>query len=459
VVNKSSITCIQKRMATGVPCGTLDEQSVRRLWWAALDILQEKILLPLNLKKGLWIASPLPALYEQKLLDQLKGWVWTPETLTFNHSTNAGLLPPSSKRTIQSNDFSDSGRFKRLNLRKEDGDDPLLIIITKELQIAIALAGKPGERNLIIRSDPEALTDILHLLDQRLNFEKPELANELRDSLADLGQLKSNKDFAQLFWPLITSRLAGITASLNIQTFHDTEKSEYLDTKNNREIPLLEALTHEIKTPLSTIRTLIRSLLRRNDFPQLVVSRLREIDVECTEQIDRFGLIFNAVELERNQTKKSNLERIDLGNILEILFPVWEKQLHRRGLKLNLDITPDLPSVLSDPERLELMLGGLIDRNTRGIEPGGILQLELRPAGHRLKLKISSNFIQSNYQISENDISQTSELGTVLSWNPNTGSLQLTQAATRRLLESLGGRLTRSRDKGITIFFPTAESP
>ena len=59
----------------------------------------------------------------------------------------------------------------------------------------------------------------------------------------------------------------------------------------------------------------------------------------------------------------------------------------------------------------------------------------------------------------EKDVSNNSDLGTVLSWNPNTGSLQLTQAATQRLLESLGGRLTRRRDKGITIFFPTSEMP
>ncbi len=454
-----SIISIQKRMADGVPAGRLDEKIVRRLWWAALDILQEQILLPMQLERGLWLASPLPALYEPKLLNQLQGWVWIPETFTFNHSTNAGLLPPPSISSVNSKNFSNIGKFRRLNLRKEDGNDPFLMIIAKEIQIAIAIEGKPGERNLIMRSDPESLTDVLNLLDQRLNLEKLEQAKEIRDSLADLGQLKSNEDVGKVFWPLIASRLAEISQSLNIQAFKYHEKPEYLDIHKTKEIPLLEALTHEIKTPLSTIRTLIRSLLRRNDCSKVVVSRLKEIDVECTEQIDRFGLIFNAVELERNQTKKSNLESIDLGNILEILFPAWEKQLHRRGLKLNLDITPDLPSVLSDPERLELMLGGLIDRNTRGIEPGGVLLLELRPAGHRLKLKISSDLSHSNYRVEdhENDISNNSDLGTVLSWNPNTGSLQLTQAATKRLLESLGGRLTRSRDKGITIFFPTAE--
>ena len=260
-------------MAIGVPCGTLDEQSVRRLWWAALDILQEKILLPLNLKKGLWIASPLPALYEQKLLDQLKGWVWTPETLTFNHSTNAGLLPPSSIRTIQSNDFSDSGRFKRLNLRKEDGDDPLLIIITKELQIAIALAGKPAERNLIIRSDPEALTDILHLLDQRLNFEKPELANELRESLADLGQLKSNKDFAQQA-SFITEKLQSISVDMTrILEVEITDRDWRRYNKGERGIFVRKMLGFREKSRLASIA---KKYQEDSKFREYVTSYLEE---------------------------------------------------------------------------------------------------------------------------------------------------------------------------------------
>jgi hypothetical protein len=36
--------------------------------------------------------------------------------------------------------------------------------------------------------------------------------------------------------------------------------------------------------------------------------------------------------------------------------------------------------------------------------------------------------------------------------------LQLSQAATQRLLKSLGGRLTNRRDSGMTIFFPVSES-
>ena len=55
------------------------------------------------------------------------------------------------------------------------------------------------------------------------------------------------------------------------------------------------------------------------------------------------------------------------------------------------------------------------------------------------------------------EIQDNSDLGPVLSWNPNTGSLQLTQAATQRLFASLGGRLTSRGESGLIIFFPIAE--
>ena len=102
------------------------------------------------------------------------------------------------------------------------------------------------------------------------------------------------------------------------------------------------------------------------------------------------------------------------------------------------------------------MLGGLIDRNSRALQTGGSLLLELRAAGQRLKLKIvsqSSNVPEPAHSRIENH----SDLGPVLSWNPSTGSLQLTQAATQRLLASLGGRLTRRGDSAMIIFFPIAE--
>ena len=456
-VSSSQITIqsLQKRMAEGVPHSSCNESSLRRMWWAALDTLQSEILLPMNLSRGLWLSSPLPALYEPKLLRKFQGWVWAPKDLLNLKNPSMGMMLPPSQ-SLSGDSHNDDSGYERLTLLEEDGIDPLLIVITPEIQIALALEGTCQKRKLLMRSDPETLSDLLTLLDNRLNTENVEQANNLRKALGEMGQLKTNDDLSKVFWPLLSQRLADVAPSLNIQTLPDDFSNENKSSSKNSEISLLEALTHEIRTPLATIRTLIRSLLRKQNLSKVVETRLKQIDIECTEQIDRFGLIFNAVELERSKPEKTNLALTDLGKMLTILHPVWSNQLKRKGLKLILDITPDLPKVLSDSEGLELMLTGLIDRNSRGLLSGGELTLKLRPAGQRLKLQILTQLSTTSYFENSESVSNE-EIGPVLSWNPSTGNLQLSQAATQRLLKSLGGRLTNRRDRGITIFFPISE--
>ena len=152
-------------MAQGVPTGACSEATVRRLWWAALDTLQSDILLPMNLSRGLWLSSPLPALYEPKLLKELQGWVCAPKDFNLQYPS-IGLLPPSHSVSINYLDYSSS--YERLTLLEEDGNDPFLIVITPEIQIALALEGKAEERKLLMRSDPDTLRDLLTMLDLSL---------------------------------------------------------------------------------------------------------------------------------------------------------------------------------------------------------------------------------------------------------------------------------------------------
>ncbi len=442
-------------MAKGVHSSGVHEDTVRRLWWAALETLQADILLPMDPMQGLWIAAPLPALYETRLLDRLKGWVWAPEELASLHSPNGNLLLPKRCNSISKQNLPGESHYRRMPLREDDGYDPLLIIITPQIQIALSLYGSNGKRHLLMRSDPEVIADLLKILDLRIKDESHLHALELRRELGNLGELKSNNDLEKMFWPRLAERLAGMAPSLTFQAMPDKQSNSALIEDQSSALTLLEALTHEVRTPLATIRTLIRSLLRREDLSEIVETRLRQIDTECNEQIDRFGLIFNAAELQRQPQEKSMLARTDLGKLLRLLSPTISDQLERRGVTLNLDISDDLPQVLSDPERLEMMLGGVIDRTSRGLPPGGNLTLRLRPAGHRLKLQLLSE-LPSSHKSELSNGEKNSALGPVLSWNPNTGSLQLSRAATQRLLASLGGRLTDRRDSALTVFFPIA---
>jgi hypothetical protein len=317
-----------------------------------------------------------------------------------------------------------------------------------------------------MRSEPATLGSVLGLIEQRLQRDAPDQAMALHQALEALGPLESSSALGQTFWPSLAVRLASMapTVTLQASTSAPTQNVQQPQTTNEKvsaankadeELSLLEAIAHEVRTPLSTIRTLIRSLLRRNDLPETAIKRLQMIDTECSEQIDRFGLIFQAAELQRQPEGPSVLAQTDLGRMISLLTPSWEQQLQRRGIELSLSIASNLPSVLSDPSRLEPMLGGLVDRCSRGLPSGSQLVLTLQPAGARLKLQLHG---KSPAERGEGTASPEpiAQLGPVLSWNPDTGSLQLSQTATRRLLARLGGRLTQRRDRGLTVFFPLA---
>jgi len=456
-----SLAVLRRGLAEGAPAGRGDEDSVRRQWWAALATLQEDLLGPASAGSGLWLAAPLPALYEPALLHRLEGWVWAPAGID-------SLLPaatpalPSGQGAPARGARALAERFQRLPLREEDGTDPLLVLITGRLQVALAVDGPAEGRRLLVRFDAPSLSNTLSLLDRRLQEDDPTGASRLRQHLRDLGPLHTDPSLALRFWPLLAQRLAGMAPSVTLQPVvapspaHSRERREA-----SGELALLEALTHEVRTPLATIRTLIRSLLRRRDLTALVRQRLEQIDGECSEQIDRFGLIFLAAELQRRgggrPATSGELARTDLAQLLRQLEDLWRRQLGRRGLEFRLVIDDDLPPVLSDPSRLETMLGGLMDRFSRGLPSGGQVVMRLQPAGPRLKLQLS-RAVSERGEGGGMAAGRSEPVGPVLSWNPDTGSLQLSRQATRQLFHQLGGRLTERGSSSLTVFFPLAEA-
>ncbi|MCS5707110.1 sensor histidine kinase [Synechococcus sp. FGCU-3] len=449
-----SLSELRALLAEGVPPGQSNDDAVRRQWWAALDTLQRDVLLREGdgTPAGVWLASPLPALYEPGLLEHLLGWVWAPAELAALLPPGGALLPGQRSRAQL------AGGFRRLALREDDGTDPLLVVITPTVQAALCLDGPPEARRLVVRFDPQALSAALNLLDARLRSEAGTEAEQLRRSLQQLGPLRSDDQLAQRFWPRLAERLAAMAPSVTLQPLMQSGPER--PGANNRalssELALLEALTHEVRTPLATIRTLIRSLLRRSDLPAVVQQRLEQIDGECSEQIDRFGLIFLAAELQQQPetgNTATSLARTDLSALLEQLQELWQRQLARRGLELVLNIANDLPAVLSDPLRLETMLGGLVDRFSRSLPSGSTVTVSLQPAGARLKLHLASSS-EASSTTAASGANQRELVGPVLSWNPTTGSLQLSRQATQRLFARLGGRLTERGESGLTVFFP-----
>jgi hypothetical protein len=218
---------------------------------------------------------------------------------------------------------------------------------------------------------------------------------------------------------------------------------------------LLRAIAHEVQTPLATIRTLTRLLLRRSDLTPMVRKYVKDIERECTEQIDRFGLFFRATELDSN---KVNLQSTSLADLLAQNSVRWQEQVERRGSTLELDLPEVMPSVVSDPTTLLTVLTGTIDRLARSASPGSHIRVKLLDAGEQVKLQIQVDAPTEEETLEGEAGAQPQALGQWLVLQPDTGALSLSIPMTQHLFRALGAYLTvrHPARKGeiLTIYLP-----
>lgn len=254
---------------------------------------------------------------------------------------------------------------------------------------------------------------------------------------------------------------------VNREEVRSETKSAHLEGADTAspDTELLQAIAHEVRTPLTTIRTLTRLLLRRKDLKPDVIKQLEIIDRECTEQIDRFTLIFRAVELETTNARNllTSLAPIPLDRVLQQNAPRWQQQASQHNHTLDIILPQKMPLVVTDPAMLDQVLTGLIDRITHSLPPGSHIQVRVSLAGHQLKLQLESH-PQANQKSdgsSSNPFQFTPTLksiGQLLMFQPETGNLSLNMAVTKNLFQALGGKLiVRQRpEQGevLTIFLP-----
>ena len=226
------------------------------------------------------------------------------------------------------------------------------------------------------------------------------------------------------------------------------------------DVELLQAIAHEVRTPLSTIRTLTRLLLKRRNLEPDIIKRLETIDRECSEQIDRFGLIFRAVELETCEKTRSLLQltSTSLADVFSHCIPRWQKQANRRNMKLDVILPPKMPPVVTDPTMLDQVLTGAIENFISSVPGGSEVQVKVMLAGHQLKMQLHSEIKDDRWNSNSATTPALKSIGQLLMFQPETGNISLNLSTTKNLFHALGGKLiVRKRSEEgqvLTIFLP-----
>lgn len=429
-----------------------------------------------KLPHGLILSGPSSILNCSNLAAQFSTWVFTPKSLNPLEWIPFQLPPAKDKETVEVPPETTA----TLSLLAGDplAAEQFCLVLTRSFSLAIVLGEiEPGKAAFQFSFDPDVVQRAWQVLRSRIFLFNPHRLGQLDELVQKFFFVTPNYRTVTQFSRLLLQHLPtpdalSVPALLtSAATHHPVPESAPPQaaahahrkfptegvSNTDLDVELLQAIAHEVRTPLATIRTLIRSLLKRKDVTPEVTKRLEMIDRECNDQIDRFGLIFHAAELQTSANKRSTMPLTPM--MLEQVFsqgiPRWQKQASQRNLTLDVLLPPRMPRVVSDPTMLDQALTGLIERFTRSLPGGSHIQVEVALAGNQLKLQLQS---QSEFPDETLQPPILKSLGQLLMFQPETGSLSLSLGVTKNLFQALGGKLiVRQRPQQgevLTVFLP-----
>ncbi|MCY6489517.1 sensor histidine kinase [Leptolyngbya sp. GGD] len=433
------------------PSAALRQIKAEREWFSAIAALESL----LSSTEGVLFSAPLPILSQPESFPNITTYSFTPNALFSGFSFQ---LPSANGETSEC-ETNTLGLFPGDALAAE----AFCLALTSKFSLLMVL-GEDRAKNpaFFFSFDPEEITKAWQVLRLRVVLMNPGHLQKLDRLYATFPPIAPNYKLITQFSHALLSHLPDPIAESEKRTIRDPRplQTPTADVLKSADVELLQAIAHEVRTPLTTIRTLTRLLLKRRDLPADAVKRLEMIDRECSEQIDRFGLIFRAVELETSATKVSSLATTSLEEVLEQSIPRWQKQANQRNLTLDVILPQHIPSVMSDPTMLDQALSSLIERSARSLPAGSSIQVEVSLAGHQLKLQLQAQ--KDDLPHDAHQMPLLKSLGQVLVFQPETGSLSLNLNVTKNIFQALGGKLiVRERpEQGeiYTLFLPLEPS-
>ena len=174
-----------------------------------------------------------------------------------------------------------------------------------------------------------------------------------------------------------------------VRTEEAANRAEVARQSEEFKSTLLDAIAHEFKTPLTSIKAASTAIL--GDSPTLS-PQVRELTTIIDEETDRLSLLVTeAVRMSQIDAGKLRVERrpLQLRPLLENVLHSFESRLEGRTVNLEL-ATPD-PHIMADAELLSLALRQLIDNALKYSPPGTPLDISCQSESGRAILRLQDH--------------------------------------------------------------------
>ena len=139
---------------------------------------------------------------------------------------------------------------------------------------------------------------------------------------------------------------------------------------------VIRTVSHQLKTPLTSVRMAIHLLLEEKVGP--ITEKQAELLVAAREDSDRlYGILNNLLDISRMESGKAPMEfqAASPRSLVEEALKPYRRPARDQGLTLEMNVPDDLPDVWADTTRIGHVFGNLLSNALKYTPPGGRITL------------------------------------------------------------------------------------
>jgi signal transduction histidine kinase len=182
--------------------------------------------------------------------------------------------------------------------------------------------------------------------------------------------------------------IGDLANAFNTMATQIAEREERLTELDHLKSEFVSSVSHELKTPLTTIKLLAHLLQRSGVTEEEKLDYAKTIAIECERQIEFVGNLLDLSRIESGAYKLRKM-RVDVNELITSCVNVERHRAESLGLKLTTGVPAALPAVTGDFEALRRVVRGLIDNAIKYTPEGGEIAVSAERAGDMLAINVS----------------------------------------------------------------------
>jgi signal transduction histidine kinase len=152
----------------------------------------------------------------------------------------------------------------------------------------------------------------------------------------------------------------------------------------------VSSVSHEMRTPLTTIKALTRLLMRDGIDEVKRREYLETISVECDRQID---LVLNLLDMSRIEggVLRVTHAKVDVEELIASVVKSETRSAEKRGHDLRVELPDALAPVCADPKALRRVLSNIIENAIKYTPDGGLIIVSAHQTEDNVAVSVTDN--------------------------------------------------------------------